>query len=84
MKQASRSYVRRHARPRDSSGRYLPGRQLWTREIDGETETRWIRFLEPDGEETSRGFDLDEVALRHLVVLVFVVIVAALMALFIR
>ena len=81
MKQASRPYVRRHARPRDAAGRYLPSRQLWTRE-DG--QTRWIRFLEPDRERQTRGFDLNEDALRHLVVLVFVVIVAALMAFLLR
>lgn len=46
MKQASRMYIRRHARPRDEQGRFLAGRQLWTRE-DG--QTRWIHFLQPDG-----------------------------------
>ena len=77
-------YIRKHARPRDEQGRFLPGRQLWTRESDG--ETRWIRFLEPDGELRSGTFltQLNDDALRHLVVLVFVIVVAALLALFVR
>lgn len=75
-------WVRKYARPRGADGRFLAGRQLWTRE-DG--QTRWIRFLEPDGSERERfGFTYDDTALRHLLVLVFVVIVAGLMAAFLR
>lgn len=78
-------YVRKHARPRDERGQFLPGRQLWTRdEGTPEEETRWIRFLQPDGSELRPSLSIDDDALRHLVVLVVVVLVAALLALFVR
>ena len=83
MKQASRMWVQKYTRPRDSSGRFTPGYQLWTRE-DG--QTRWIRFLEPDGELRDGTFltHLNDDALRHVAALLFVIFVAALLALFVR
>ena len=80
MRQASRFYVRRHARPRDGDGRFSAGYELWTR-TDG--QSRWIRWLRPDDSE-HRVSRLNEDALRHLIVLAFVVVVAAVTALVVR
>lgn len=78
-------YVRKHARPRDERGQFLPGRQLWTRdEGTPDEETRWILFLEPDDSNLRSSLSFDDDALRHLVALVFVVVAAALLAAFVR
>lgn len=77
-------YVRKHARPRDKRGQFLPGRQLWTRGEGENEETRWIRFLQPEEPSKLRSLSIDEDALRHVVVLVVVIVVAALLAAFVR
>lgn len=51
MKQCSRMYIRKHARPRGADGRFLPDRELWTRP-DG--ESRWVHRLTPKDAEPMR------------------------------
>ena len=81
MRQASRTYVQRHARPRDEQGRFLAGRELWTRE-DG--QTRWIHLWQPETHVERRSLSISEDGLRHLAVLCFVIAVAVLLALVVR
>ena len=74
-------YIRKHARPRDDRGRFLPDRQLWTR-ADG--ESRWVHWFQPDDSTPRRSLSFDDDAVRHLVVLCVVIAVAALLALVVR
>ena len=85
MRQASRMYIRRHARPRDEQGRFLAGWELWTRnEGTPNEETRYIRSLQPETERESWSLNINDDAVRHFVVLCVVVVVAGLLALVVR
>lgn len=78
-------WIRKHARPRDGNGRFRPGYQLWTR-YDG--SSRWVFWPNDEAPEREHLVDrlawLDDDAHRMLVRLAFVLLVAVLLAVFVR
>lgn len=46
--QVSRLFVKRYLRPRDDSGRFLPGWIFWTRAWHHAKDGRWIHYPKPD------------------------------------